>query len=122
MQRNLEGRRALDRIAVQMRAIVDGAGNRGTKYLNSSERERWDRLNTAYEKQEAQILASEGIRSLSERGGPRISDFSLAGEISERELRQMRPHARREALKSPEDRAFSAFLRRGINALDADDR
>jgi HK97 family phage major capsid protein len=122
MQRNMEGRMALDRIAVQMRAIVDGAGSRGTKHLNSAEREKWNRLLAAYEKEEARVCASEGVRSLDEPSGrPRISDFSLP-EITDRELRAMRPHARREATKTPEERAFTNFLRVGLDDMEEDDR
>jgi HK97 family phage major capsid protein len=111
MYRNAEGRMALDRIAVQMRAIVNGTESRGTKHLNSAEREKWNRLKAAYEKQEALVCASEGIQSLDETtGGQRISDLNLR-EISDRELRGMKPYARREAMKTPHERSFTNFVR-----------
>jgi HK97 family phage major capsid protein len=122
MYTNAAGRQELDRISVQMRAVVSAVETRGGRVMNSSERERWVRLKNAYEKKEKEVCVSEGIKSLDQpRHREMPADFTI-GTISDAELRTMRPSARREALKSPEDRAFTNWLRRGNLGIDAEDR
>ncbi len=115
--RNAAGRVALDKIAVQIRSIVNGAEGRGSKHLNSSERERYDRLVAQWDRQSAALEASEGRALTDPSPGARISDFTLE-EL--RDTLTMRPGARRDV--TPEGRAFTNYLRRGMEGLDADDR
>lgn len=122
MYTNAAGRQELDRISMQMRSVVSAVETRGGRVMNSSEREKWNRLKAAYEKKEKEVCAAEGITSLDQpRYREMPSDFQI-GNLSDAELRAMRPSARREALKSPEDRAFTNWLRRGNNGIDAQDR
>jgi HK97 family phage major capsid protein len=122
MYTNTAGRQELDRISVQMRSLVSAVETRGGKVMNSSEREKWNRLKAAYEKKEKEVCASEGIASLDQpRHREMPSDFTI-GDLSDVELRRMRPSVRREALKGPEDRAFTNWLRRGMNALAPEDQ
>jgi HK97 family phage major capsid protein len=124
MYKNVAGRQELDRLSTQMRKIVSAADARGTNTLNSAEREKWNRLKAAYEKKEREVCASEGIASLDDtRGRVTPSDMGdLSGMPDARALRAMRPHARRAAMQQPEERAFTNWLRRGINGLDSEDR
>lgn len=117
MTRNAAGRVALDKIALQIRSIVNGAEGRGSKHLNSSERERYDRLVAQWDRESAALEASEGRALTDPAPGARISDISLE-EL--RDTLMLRPGARRDT--SPEGKAFTNYLRRGMEGLDSDDR
>jgi HK97 family phage major capsid protein len=123
MYTNTAGRQELDRISIQMRSLVSAVETRGGRVMNSSEREKWMRLKAAYEKKEAEVLASEGRRSLSDQPGtmPSMAAIEGPGAVSEMELRNMRPHQRRDAVKSPEARAFSNYLRFGEARMGDED-
>jgi HK97 family phage major capsid protein len=117
MSTNAAGRVALDKLAMEIRGIVNSVERRGSKTLNSSERERYDRLVAQWDRQCAALEASEGRALTDPAPGPRISDFSLE-EL--RDTLMSRPGARRDV--TPEGKAFTNYLRRGLDGLDADDR
>jgi HK97 family phage major capsid protein len=124
MYTDTAGRQELSRLSTQMRNLVDGVETRGGRVMNSSEREKWNRLKAAYEREEARVLASEKRRrSLNEpraAAGARISDL---GDIEElRDVFRLSPAQKRarEREHDPRSRAFSAYLRHGYGSLDQD--
>jgi HK97 family phage major capsid protein len=120
MYTNTAGRQELARLSTQMRSLVSAVDTRGGRVMNSSEREKWNRLKAAYEKQEAVVLASEKRASLSQpSGGSRIEDLDLQMEEI-RDTFRLTPAQRRakDRDRDPHARAFSSYLRNGFGALD----
>ena len=58
---DIRGRQELDRLATQMRALVDG--QKGS-HFDSATREKWDRLQAAWDAKAALVCAAENRTSL----------------------------------------------------------
>jgi HK97 family phage major capsid protein len=116
-----EQREKLPRLAASMQAIIDGATKQNNRGLTSDERQKFHALETAY-------TAVEDSIKIAERSGAIGEELRGVSEsrISEYQIEEMqdtfRTNPRCERDKSPYAKAFSAFLRRGLEGLDQNQR
>lgn len=113
-------REQLPRLAADMQAIIDTAKKENNRGLNSAERERFHALETDYTALEDSIKLAEKATSI-------VDELKAAPgtKINEQQIEQLRDEfrtdPRKQAAKSPKDKAFSKYLRNGRRALDADE-
>jgi HK97 family phage major capsid protein len=107
-------RELLGRIEGRMSAIINKCDSEG-RGLNASEREIWDKLADDHTRIEGKISRAEGGGY---SGNPRIT----LGLEEMQDTFRLTPGAFRERKKDPQARAFSAFLRRGMDGLDGEDK
>ncbi len=119
------GREKIGRIEDRMNQILATCEHAGRRGLNASEREEWARLEQDHSQTTELVAAREGgsggvMNSLG-RSGVRINETNLEQFRDEFRLSPAEKR-RRENDRNPHVRAFSNYLRRGMERLDADDR
>lgn len=115
--RDSRGREALGKIASQMREMISACDATGRDF-SGSDRQKWDRLHAAYDRQEALICKAEGIESLDQpqSHGPSISEL----DIEELQDTFRRPGGRRR--NDPHATVFTKYIRAGLDGLENDER
>src|SRR5580704_15977519 len=107
-------REARERIEAEMRQITNRCDREGKRGLNTEERARWERLADSHSVLENRIARNEGGSGV--RGSGRISETSGLEEIQD--SFRLTPSAFRERQRDPHAKAFTNFLRRGVQGLD----
>jgi HK97 family phage major capsid protein len=116
-------REQLPRLAAAMQAIIDKAKGENNRGLTSEERERFHALETDYTALEDSIKLAERSDSIASRLNDPDGRTPAVTEHDVEQLRdEFRTNPRQQAKKSPHDRAFSKYLRHGMQALDTDER
>jgi HK97 family phage major capsid protein len=114
-------REALGRAVDQMQGIIARCKREGNRGLTAAERTQFERLEQEYSRLEEKIEANEadGINGSLQRSGGRINHLNLP-EIQD--TFRLTPGQVRERNKDPYAKAFSQFLRGGMESLDVDGR
>jgi HK97 family phage major capsid protein len=122
----LKLRQELGRLSDQMMQIVNKAKKEGNRGLTSAERESFDAMSDSYSSVEASIKRAERAESISNT----LSRVDHAGGIGAADLEEIQDTFRltpaqlraRERERDPHARAFSNYLRRGVENLDSAER
>ncbi len=117
-------REQMGRLAGQMQNIIDAVRKQNNRGLTSAERERFHRLEADYSALEESVKAAERSDSISNHLGTADgSAISEHGELNAEWARDtFRTSPAREREKAPAARAFSKYLRNGMEALNGDER
>jgi HK97 family phage major capsid protein len=109
-------RETIGRIDDQMEAIVNRAKKDGRRGLTAEEQVRFNRMLTERD------TAEEAVRR-NERDGVATGAIDPFGNLVEiRDVFRMTPKQQRERMDGPHGTAFSSYLRRGLGAMDEDQR
>ena len=114
MRYALAERQQLARVDFNMQSIVKAAEKSNTPI----DRDRWVRMLADHDRLEARIQELEGPNA---GRGPRISEFSIAN-ASREELQDTFRKRKGDLDDHPYSKAFSAYLRGGMESLDGDQR
>jgi len=111
-----KGRENLDRLATQMKNLIDTVDKSGRTNWTSSEREQFEKFEAAYDRQEQQVCRNEGITNIDQRKGPAIDESGG--------LEEVRDTFRRGGRRAPDAHAqmFTKYIRAGVDSLDDDER
>ncbi len=121
-----ELRQQMGRVSSDMRALIDGAKAQ-KRGLTSDERIKWNKMVAEYDSLEASVAAEEKTDDIVDRLS-RVSDNGVvdpaalhrATEFARDTMRLLpREQREREKAKDPYARAFSSYLRDGLDRLDA---
>jgi HK97 family phage major capsid protein len=120
--RDQQGRAALSRLATQIEAIIAKADGEGREHFTSAELEKYRKLEAAFDSQQAAIEAREGNGDINGAGaGPFRNGrqpISDSGDVP-----QIRDTYRGRSRRSdPHARAFTTYLRAGVEGLDEGQR
>jgi HK97 family phage major capsid protein len=114
----------LMRLKAEMSDFLDAVDQSGRKGFNSEQRERWNRMLARHDELETMVARA----SLNRPGSLAPDRIAYADpqdpegfEFENFGLR-LTPGEQRARAKDPHARAFSNFLRRGVNALSEDER
>src|SRR5579859_1282828 len=116
-----ELREKLARLANDMRAIVDKAKTENNRGLSSEEREKFHALESDYSGIEDSIKLAEKSASILDSLKTVESNEISKGDVSQlRDEFETTPKRARD--KSPQDKAFSKYLRNGMQALEPEEK
>ena len=116
-----EAREQLGRLAANMQGIINKARAEGGRGLTSAEREKFHKLEADYTTLEDSIAVAERMDSINAHLSG--SSRSPVSEVPIEQLRdEFRTDPRKQRDKSPSARAFSKYLRNGMESLDTDER
>lgn len=113
-----KGREQLDKLATQMKNLLNTVARSGRTEWTSEERSKWDKLEAGYDAAEAAVLRNENRASLDDpERGPAIT---FGGDLPE-----IRDTFRRRGGRGAPDahaQTFTKYIRAGLDALDDDER
>jgi HK97 family phage major capsid protein len=113
-------RQEMDRLAVQMQTIVGKAKKENDRGLTSAERETFSALEVAYSALEESVKMIERADSITDHMRETESGRFSIDEMYLQDSFRTNSRAQRE--KDPVNRAFSKYLRNGLEALDSSER
>lgn len=115
-------REQLGRLSADMRAIVAAAEKENNRSLTSDEVTRFQNMVDEHDKLENSIKLAEKSDSISARMASSDNPAAVINGASRDELRdEFRTDPRREREKTPADRAFSKYMRHGMQALNSEE-